>query len=388
MELYSTYRTAESVSPHHPDKLCDQISDAILDAYLAEDPNSRVAIETCGGHGQVFITGEVTSTARNINIEKIVHRLTSQDLKVIANLVTQSPEIAQGVDAGGAGDQGIMIGYACTETPELLPLEVILSRRLNQYIYSKYPFDGKTQVTLFFPDPKNPADFYVSSIVASFQNVPHDKLKQLVQDFIITENLRPAPKNRPKFTNHAKNSPEFSAHPNKNAQKSPNFSPEFSNTGEIELHINPAGDWSQGGFEADTGLTGRKLIVDNYGPRIPIGGGCFSGKDPSKVDRSAAYMARRIAVDYLRAREAREVFVRLAYAIGYAEPLEASVIIDNQPEQILRAKDTIINDNANGKIAGYNLAPQGIIKYLDLKRPIYEPTARYGHFGEGFDWDN
>lgn len=370
MEHYSTYRTAESVSPHHPDKLCDQISDAILDAYLTEDPNSRVAVETCGGHGQVFITGEVTSNAQNIDIEKIVRRLTGQDFKVMINLVTQSPEIAQGVDTGGAGDQGIMIGYACTETPELLPLEVILSRRLNQYIYSQYPFDGKTQVTILFPDPKNPADFYVSSIVASFQNVPHDKLKQLVQDFIITENLRPAPKIRPKSTNHAKNSPEF------------------SNTGAIELHINPAGDWSQGGFEADTGLTGRKLIVDNYGPRIPIGGGCFSGKDPSKVDRSAAYMARRIAVDYLRAREAREVFVRLAYAIGYAEPLEASVIIDNQPEQILRANSTIISDNANSKITGYDLTPQGIIKYLDLKRPIYEPTARYGHFGEGFDWDN
>jgi S-adenosylmethionine synthetase len=140
----------------------------------------------------------------------------------------------------------------------------------------------------------------------------------------------------------------------------------------IKIFANPAGDWRQGGFEADTGLTGRKLIVDNYGPRIAIGGGCFSGKDPSKVDRSAAYMARRIAVDYLRERQAKEVFVRLAYAIGVAEPLEKSVIIDGVSEEI--------SDQ-------YNLTPRGVIKALDLKRPIFEPTARYGHFGEGFDWD-
>ena len=141
--------------------------------------------------------------------------------------------------------------------------------------------------------------------------------------------------------------------------------------GKLELHINPAGDWNQGGFDADTGLTGRKLIVDNYGPRVAIGGGCYSGKDPSKVDRSAAYMARKIAVDYLRKRKAHEVLVRLAYAIGYAEPLEKTVIIDGVPEEI----------------AGYDLTPNGIISYLDLKRPIYEKTACYGHYGEGFDWD-
>lgn len=378
MEHYSTYRTAESVSPHHPDKLCDQISDAILDAYLTEDPNSRVAVETCGGHGQVFITGEVTSNAKNVNIDAIVHRITGQEFKVIKNIVTQSPEIAQGVDTGGAGDQGIMIGYACTETPELLPLEVVLSRRLNQYIYSEYPFDGKTQVTIYLPDPKNPANFYVESIVASFQNVPHEKLQELVQNFIQSQNLRPHPNK------------STSANAEKSAKIRPNFSDPTKNSSEfsgIELHINPAGDWSQGGFEADTGLTGRKLIVDNYGPRIPIGGGCFSGKDPSKVDRSAAYMARRIAVDYLRARHAKEVFVRLAYAIGYAEPLEYSVIVDGKSESILLTKDTTLNDNANGQLAGYDLTPQGIINYLNLKRPIYEPTARYGHFGEGFDWD-
>lgn len=337
MELHTTYRTAESVSPKHPDKLCDQISDAILDAHLKQDPQARVAVETCGGHGQVFITGEITSRAKGVDIPAIVARITGDDqLKLYTNLVQQSPEIAQGVDTGGAGDQGIMIGYACDETTELLPLEVVLSRRLNQFIYAKHPFDGKTQITLVLPDlgaeDQTPR---VSSIVASFQNTSRAELDQLVHEFIAREELQGV------------------------------------DDADITLHLNPAGDWNQGGFEADTGLTGRKLIVDNYGPRIPIGGGCFSGKDASKVDRSAAYMARRVAVDYLRQRHAHEVFVRLAYAIGYAEPLERTVVIDGEVEQI----------------EGYDLTPRGIIRSLDLLRPIYEPTARYGHFGEGFDWD-
>ena len=318
------YKTAESVSPKHPDKLCDRISDAILDAYLSKDPDSRVAAETCGGHGVVFVTGEITSTANDIDIEKIVKRIAGEDVKVHTKIVKQSPEIAQGVDTGGAGDQGIMIGFACDETPEMLPREVILARRLNQYIYDKNPYDGKTQVTIA-PDGS------IDSIVASFQNVSHDELEKLVREFIENNHL----------------------------------------SGRLELHINPAGDWTQGGFDADTGLTGRKLIVDNYGPRVAIGGGCYSGKDPSKVDRSAAYMARRVAVDYLKKRNAHEVLVRLAYAIGYAEPLEKTVIIDGKPEEI----------------EGYNLTPRGIINYLDLKRPIYEKTAEYGHYGEGFDWD-
>ena len=317
------YRTAESVSPKHPDKLCDRISDAILDAYLAQDPYSRVAAETCGGHGVVFVTGEITSTG-DVDIEKIVHDIAGPEVEVHTKIVKQSPEIAQGVDTGGAGDQGIMIGYATDETPELLPLEVVLSRRLNQFIYEQYPYDGKTQVTL------NPDD-EVESIVASFQNVSKEDLEKKVRDFIAERGL----------------------------------------TGKLELHINPAGDWNQGGFDADTGLTGRKLIVDNYGPRIAIGGGCYSGKDATKVDRSAAYMARRIAVDYLKKRGAHEVLVRLAYAIGYAEPLEKTVIVDGKPEEI----------------EGYDLTPNGIIKYLDLRRPIYAKTAEYGHFGNGFDWD-
>lgn len=317
------YRTAESVSPKHPDKLCDRISDAILDAYLTKDPEARVAAETCGGHGVVFVTGEITSTAE-VDIPAIVKKIAGENLEVHTKIVKQSPEIAQGVDTGGAGDQGIMVGYACDDTPELLPREVVLARRLNQFIYQKHPYDGKTQITLA-PNGE------VESIVASFQNVSSKILKQLVDEFIKKYQL----------------------------------------TGKLELHLNPAGDWNQGGFDADTGLTGRKLIVDNYGPGVAIGGGCYSGKDPSKVDRSAAYMARRVAVDYLRQRHAHEVIVRLAYAIGKAEPLEKTVIIDGKPEEI----------------TGYDLTPRGIIKYLDLKRPIYAKTAEYGHFGEGFDWD-
>lgn len=321
---YQFYRTAESVSPGHPDKLCDQISDAILDAYLAKDPDARVAAETCGGHGVVFVTGEITSTADDIDIEKIVKRIAGDDVEVHTKIVKQSPEIANGVDTGGAGDQGIMIGYATDETPELLPREVVLSRKLNEYIYAKHPYDGKTQVTIA-------PDGTIDSIVASFQNVPKAELEKLVKEFIVRNGLK----------------------------------------GKLELHLNPAGDWHQGGFDADTGLTGRKLIVDNYGPRIAIGGGCYSGKDSTKVDRSAAYMARKIAVDYLKARNAHEVLVRLAYAIGKAEPLEQTVIIDGQPEVI----------------EGYDLTPRGIIKFLDLKRPIYEATARYGHYGHDFPWD-
>ncbi len=221
MEHYSTYRTAESVSPHHPDKLCDQISDAILDAYLTEDPNSRVAVETCGGHGEVFITGEVTSAAKNVNIDQIVQRVTGQDLKIMKNLVTQSPEIAQGVDLGGAGDQGIMIGYACTETPELLPIEVVLSRRLNQYIYAEYPFDGKTQATIVVPNPQNPAEFFVDSIVASFQNVPTTNSNNS------SKTLSPAKIFARTQTASLKIRPNFSITPIKLLKKHPIFRPNF-----------------------------------------------------------------------------------------------------------------------------------------------------------------
>lgn len=328
--IHSKYRTAESVSPGHPDKICDQISDAILDAYLAHDQKARVAVEVCGGHGTVFLTGEVSSTV-HVDPAPIARRLAG-DVEVIDRIAKQSPEIARGVDTGGAGDQGIMVGYACDETPELLPLEVVLARDLNQYLYKKWPYDGKTQVTLHGGE--------IVAIVASFQHAPKAELEAAVKRW-----ARRQKNTGPYFVKYRNNNPI--------------------------LHINPAGDWSQGGFDADAGLTGRKLVVDNYGPRIPIGGGCFSGKDATKVDRSAAYAARRIAVDYLRRFQAHEVYCYLAYAIGYDQPLEVTVLVDG----------------AEKKIEGYDLSPRGIIKSLKLTRPQFEQAARYGHFGQGFLWD-
>lgn len=321
----SIYRTAESVSPKHPDKLCDRISDAVLDAYLSVDRDSRVAVEVAGGHGKVFVTGEVSSRSE-IDIQPIVKRIAG-DIECELRLDIQSPEIARGVDSGGAGDQGIMVGYATSETDELLPLEVVLARRLNQHLYKIWPYDGKTQVTL--------RDGRLTAIVASFQNAPQDKLRIEVDNWVINESLAVADDG-------------------------------------LMVHANPAGDWQVGGFDADAGLTGRKLVVDNYGPRIPIGGGCFSGKDPSKVDRSAAYMARFIASEYLHQRSASEAFCHLAYAIGHDQPLEATVTIDGVQEAI----------------TGFDLSPQAIIERFDLRRPIYETTASYGHFGhKNFPWE-
>ena len=326
MSVQTNYRTAESVSPKHPDKIADQISDAILDAHLREDPLARVAVDVAGGHGKVFVTGEVTSRAVDVDVAAIVRRLAG-DVELIEHIAAQSPEIAAGVDTGGAGDQGIMVGYATNETEELLPLEVVLSRHLNEYIFELWPYDGKTQITI--------NGTKIVQIVASFQYASAAELLNLIHEWIDQDKLA------------------------------------IVDTDNIKIHVNPCGDWEVGGFDADAGLTGRKLAVDNYGPRIPVGGGAFSGKDPSKVDRSAAYMARKIAVDYLRQRGANEVYVRLAYAIGVADPLEVTVIVDGIAE----------------KGVGYDVTPNGIIHSLDLRRPIYEQTARYGHFGHRFDWE-
>lgn len=322
MSVTHNYKTAESVSPKHPDKIADQISDAILDAHLAEDPQARIAVDVAGGHGKIYITGEVTSKAKHVNIPIIVKRLTG-DIELIENIALQSHEIAQGVDTGGAGDQGIITGYATSETPELLPLEVVLSRHLNEFLYKRWPFDGKTQITI--------DGTVLVGVVASFQNAKTSELRAAVDEWLN----------------------------------------DLTVSDDVRIHVNPSGDWLIGGFDADAGLTGRKLAIDNYGPRIPIGGGAFSGKDPSKVDRSAAYAARRVAVDYLHKYQADEVSVRIAYAIGVAEPLETTVVVDGIEE----------------KIAGYDLTPNGIIKSLNLRRPIYERTARYGHFGHKFDWE-
>lgn len=323
MSKVSIFRTAESVSPKHPDKLCDQISDAILDAHLREDPFARVAVDVAGGHGTIFVTGEVSSSAEDVDISAIVKRLAG-DVELVERISAQSPEIAQGVNTGGAGDQGIMVGYATNETPELLPLEYVLARKLNQYLYKKWPFDGKTQVTT--------VDGNISVIVASFQHAPHDELYNAVTNWVKQEPLAVVKLK--------------------------------SITKAIIIHANPAGDWNIGGFDADAGLTGRKLAVDNYGPRVPLGGGAFSGKDASKVDRSGAYMARKIAVDYLKQRNAKEVYVYLAYAIGYPEPVETTVIIDGVQERVV----------------GYNLTPNGIIDTLNLRQPNFEVRAAYGHY--------
>ncbi len=317
------YRTAEFVTPKHPDKLCDQISDTILDACLREDKNSRVAVETMGGHGIITVTGEITSKA-NVDIRKAVKSIIKNDIGIQINIVKQSSEISGGVDSGGAGDQGIMIGYACNDNPELIPQEAYLARGLCRFIYKEYPVDGKTQITL--------KGNIIIAVVASFLNTQVSKLKKLVFRWASINKL---------------------------------------NLNQATIHLNPAGNWHNGGFNADTGLTGRKLVVDNYGPRIPLGGGAFSGKDATKVDRSAAYMARRIAVDYIRKFGAKEVFVRLAYVIGIVEPIEATAYADGRELPV----------------SLYDLSPQGIIKYLDLCKPIYAKTAQWGHFGNGFNWD-
>ena len=323
-------RTAECVSPMHPDKMCDRISDTLLDLHLTHDPYSRVAIETAGGNGLVYVTGEVTSEYKitEDEITQVVRDVTTDDtIKVIINLNQQSPEIAQGVDEGGAGDQGIMTGYACRENDQLLPQEYFLARELNKFIFEKFPFDGKTQITL----GKTQSGTEWVRVVASFQKAPGIELYGLVNEFF---------KNYPQYTLE-------------------------------EIHCNPAGDWNIGGFTADAGLTGRKLAVDNYGPRVPIGGGAFSGKDSTKVDRSAAYMARRVAVDILEQRpEVQEVYVQLAYAIGYDQPLQATAVVDGKEE----------------KIQGYDLSPSGIIDFLKLRKPIFANTAQFGHMGADFSW--
>lgn len=318
-------KTAECVTPKHPDKICDIISDAILDECLRQDKNSRVAVETMGGHGIITITGEVTTKAR-VNYREIAKSIVGDIYGIQINIVEQSPRIANGVDTGGAGDQGIMVGYACNDNEDMIPQELYLARSLCKYLYCFFPYDGKTQITI--NDKRE-----IVSIVASFQNT---KKKELIRYIKAWGN-------------------------DYNAIKNP------------KIYANPAGDWEQGGFEADTGLTGRKLAVDNYGPQIPIGGGAFSGKDPSKVDRSGAYMARNMAVKLLKKHKAKEVLVKLAYAIGEKYPVMLTATIDN------------VNYSFNTK--DETLTPKGIIRKLKLNRPQYKEVAEWGSFGNNFMWD-
>jgi S-adenosylmethionine synthetase len=325
------YKTAESVAIGHPDKVCDQIADAILDSCLKVDPLTRSAVEVLGGHGLIVLSGELATRAR-IDADQIARDVYKEcgyndPIKVVSNIGEQSLEIKKGVDNHGAGDQGIMVGYATNETKELMPLEVMLSRKLARLLGKR---DGKTQVTT--KDGKVVS--FITSVCGRLDDEEEKRFILSVEDII-----------RPHLVSHS-----------------------------ILENVwvrNPNGEWLIGGFAADTGLTGRKIIVDNYGPNVPVGGGAFSGKDATKVDRSGAYMARKIATEYLKKYDASEVIVRLAYAIGMASPIMAVVDMDGKEE----------------KVSGYDLRPRAIIEYLDLQKSQYRETSRYGHFGNGFSWE-
>ncbi|MCU0652755.1 MAG: methionine adenosyltransferase domain-containing protein [Candidatus Pacebacteria bacterium] len=308
-------KTCEFVSAKHPDKMCDFLADSLLDEFLAQDSKSRVALELLGGHNNITISGEVTSNAK-VDINSVIKGILGQEYQTHIYVTQQSPFIAQGVDIGGAGDQGIMIGYATSETPNFMPLEYELARNLCKKIYEKFPYDGKTQVTV--------EDGVITTVVASFQKTNNSELLPLVKSIISAQ----------------------------------------------EYLINPAGEWEMGGFDADSGLSGRKIVIDNYGPETGIGGGSFSGKDFTKVDRSGAYMARRVAVDILQKKGAKAVRTKLAYAIGKKEPVMAVAEIDGISE----------------KIEGYDLSPKGIYEFLELEKVKFAQTAAWGHFGREFSW--
>lgn len=339
--LYSV----ESVTNGHPDKICDQISDAILDACLAQDPYSRVAVESFGGHGLLVIGGEVTTTAK-VDYEAVARKVYrdighTDELKIIVNIVEQSPDIAQGVNNDGAGDQGIMYGYATNETKAFLPTGVVLVQALAKQleiirtsgVLSWLCPDGKTQATI--------ENGIIKKILVSTQHakeVSQDEVRAGVIEHIIK--------------------------------------PIVGDIEGIEILVNPTGIFVQGGFEADTGLTGRKIMVDTYCGLAPHGGGCFSGKDATKVDRSAAYMARFVAKNLVARGLAKEVLVSVAYAIGKAEPM------------MVRAIDENGKDIDQAVLAQFDFKPKAIIERLGLRRPIYQQTAAYGHFGkDGLPWE-
>jgi S-adenosylmethionine synthetase len=337
--------TVESVTSGHPDKVCDQISDAILDACLEQDPMSRVAMEAFGGHGLLIIGGEVTTKAE-VNFEKVARETYQEigyadNIKIITNVVKQSPDIAQGVNTGGAGDQGIMYGYATNETLEFLPKGIVLVHKLTKGLEDLRMSadlewlgpDGKAQVTI---DGEN----YRTILISTQHN--ENISQQQIEKALIEKLIKPI----------------------------------VGDISGIEILVNPTGRFVIGGFTGDTGLTGRKIMVDTYGGLIPHGGGCFSGKDPTKVDRSGAYMARYAAKNIVAEGKAKECLVSVAYAIGRAEPLMIEAI-DEDGENI--AKKIMQN---------YDFKPLSIIEKLDLRKPIYKKTAVYGHFGrEDFSWE-
>jgi S-adenosylmethionine synthetase len=361
--------TSESVTEGHPDKIADQVSDAVLDAILAQDPTGRVACETLLTTGLVVVAGEITTscyvdipkvareTIREVGYTRAKYGFDSETCAVITAIDEQSGDIAMGVDALGAGDQGLMFGYACNETPELMPMPIMLAHRLVERLsqvrrrgeLDYLRPDGKSQVSVRYVDGKPVA---VETVVISTQHSPDVTLDKIRQDIIEKVVL-------------------------------PTIPGELLDRKKATFHINPTGRFVTGGPMGDTGLTGRKIIVDTYGGSCPHGGGAFSGKDPTKVDRSACYMARHVAKNIVAAGLAERAQVQVAYAIGVAEPVSVMVetfgtgkVPSSKLEQMVRRH--------------FDFTPAGIIKYLNLRRPIYKKTAAFGHFGRNepeFTWE-
>ncbi|MGK9369649.1 methionine adenosyltransferase [Melioribacter sp. Ez-97] len=363
--------TSESVSEGHPDKVCDAISDGVLDAVMKNDPNGRVACETFVTTGLVVVGGEITtdayidiedivrSTIRNIGYTKAEYKFDAESCGVINAIHSQSPDIAMGVNKGGAGDQGIMFGYACDQTPEFMPMPLMFAHKLVKRLADvrknspgEMPYlrpDSKSQVTIEFEDDGAPKR--VDAVVISTQHDPGVSQKKIKADVIdnIVKKVIPAELLDKK----------------------------------TKYYVNPTGRFEIGGPHGDTGLTGRKIIVDTYGGWAPHGGGAFSGKDPSKVDRSATYAARHIAKNIVAAGLAKECLFQIAYAIGVKEPVSVyvntngtGVIPDKQLAKLIKKE--------------IDLTPNGIIERLKLRRPIYQKTAAYGHFGRNekeFTWE-
>ncbi len=368
MKSKSFLFTSESVTEGHPDKVADQISDAILDAILDKDPNGRVACETMVTTGLAFVAGEITTTCY-VDIPKIVRNTIRkigydnpafgfdyQTCAVITAIQGQSPDIAMGVDKGGAGDQGMMFGYATNETPEYMPLPITLAHRLtrrvaeirkNKTLLYLRP-DGKSQVTVEYQDGR---PLRVDTIVLSVHHLPHANLKQITRDMkeLVIKKVVPQ-----RYVDKR-----------------------------TKIYINPTGRFEVGGPQADTGLTGRKIIADTYGGFGAHGGGAFSGKDPTKVDRSACYVARHIAKNIVAAKLADKCEIQLAYAIGVVRPVSVMVNTFNTGK--------ISNEEIRRRVEkNFDLTPLGIIRDLKLRRPIYAQTAAYGHFGrneKGFTWE-
>jgi len=362
--------TSESVSEGHPDKISDQISDAVLDALITQDKRSRVACETFVTTGLALVGGEITTSGyievqdlvrqviRDIGYTRAEYRFDADSCSVISSIHSQSPDIARGVDTGGAGDQGMMFGYATNETPELMPMPIMYAHKLVKRLAeirkgrSKVmPYlrpDAKSQVTIEY-EGRRPVR--VHTVVISTQHDPGVPQKRIRKDVI--------------------------------EQVINKVVPADLRDSRLIVHVNPTGKFEIGGPHGDTGLTGRKIIVDTYGGKAPHGGGAFSGKDPSKVDRSAAYASRHLAKNIVAAGFAEECLIQISYAIGVAEPVSVHV----NTRDTGRIPDAELEKAIRKNI---DLTPKGIIKRLNLLRPIYRQTAAYGHFGredEGFTWE-